>query len=67
MSPEPLTLDYWKDEDVWVGRIRELPGISSQGRSVAELEANVRAAYALAKLDRRPRLGAAVRAKPIRL
>lgn len=67
MKPEALTLDYWKDADVYVGRIRELPGISSQGRSVAELEANVRAAYELAKLDRMPRVGAEVRAKLIRL
>lgn len=65
MRPEPLTLDYWKDDEVWVGRIRELPGISSQGRSVAELEANLRAAYALAKLDRMPRAGTPVRAKTV--
>lgn len=65
MKPELLTLDYWKDDEVWVGRIRELPGISSQGRSVAELEANLRAAYALAKQERLPRVGATVRAKTL--
>lgn len=62
-----LTLDYWKDAEVYVGRIRELPGITSQGATVAELEANIRAACQLARFDRPPRVGTPVRAKPIRL
>lgn len=67
MKPDALTLDYWKDADVYVGRLRELPGITSQGATVAELEANIRAACLLARSDRPPRVGAAVRAKLIRL
>jgi predicted RNase H-like HicB family nuclease len=62
-----LTLDYWKDAEVYVGRIREVPGVFSQGATVAELEANIRNAYELARLDRMPRLGTPVRAKALRL
>lgn len=62
-----LTLDYWKDSEVYVGRIRELPGVFSQGATVAELEANIRDAYELARPDRLPRVGTPVRAKALRL
>ena len=44
-----FTLEYWRDEDWFVGRLQELPGVFSQGESLEELEANIRDAYALVK------------------
>jgi predicted RNase H-like HicB family nuclease len=33
-----LTLEYWEGEDGWyVGQLREVPGVMSQGRSLDEL------------------------------
>lgn len=40
-----FTLEYWTDEDCYVGRIREVPGIFSQGETLEELRENVRDAY----------------------
>ena len=42
-----FTLEYWVDEGWYVGRLKELPGVMSQGRTVEELEANVWDAYCL--------------------
>jgi len=46
-----FTLEYWRDEDWFVGRLREVPNIFSQGETLAELEANIRDAYQLMKDD----------------
>jgi len=42
-----FTLEYWRDEDWYVGRLKEVPGVFSQGKSLPELEENVRDAYRL--------------------
>ena len=42
-----FTLEYWIDEDWYVGRLREVPGVFSQGASLQELEENIRDAYQL--------------------
>lgn len=42
-----FTLEYWTDEGWYVGRLREVPGVFSQGRSLGELEENIRDAYQL--------------------
>ena len=42
-----FTLEYWKDEDWYVGRLKEVPGIFSQGESVQELESNIQEAFHL--------------------
>lgn len=42
-----FTLEYWQDEGWYVGRLREVPGVFSQGESLAELEENIRDAYEL--------------------
>ena len=46
-----FTLEYWLDDGWYVGRLRELPGVFSQGETLAELEANIRDAYQLIKDD----------------
>jgi predicted RNase H-like HicB family nuclease len=43
-----LTLEYWEGEDgLYVGQLREVPGVMSQGRSLDELQQNIREAYEL--------------------
>jgi predicted RNase H-like HicB family nuclease len=42
-----FTLEYWQDEGWYVGRLREVPGVFSQGKTLGELEENVRDAYQL--------------------
>ena len=42
-----FTLDYWEDEGWCVGRLREVPGVFSQGRSLEELEENIDDAFRL--------------------
>ncbi len=41
------TLDYWIDDGWYVGKLREIPGVFSQGETVKELEENIRDAYKL--------------------
>lgn len=42
-----FTLDYWKDKKWYVGRLREVPGVFSQGRTLTELKENIQDAYSL--------------------
>ena len=50
-----LTLDYWKDEQWYVGQLREIPGVMSQGETLEELQENIQDAYALILKDSRSR------------
>jgi predicted RNase H-like HicB family nuclease len=58
--PRAYTLEYWQDEGWYVGRLREVPGVFSQGKTLGELEDNVRDAYQLLLEDQaeKPHLGA---------
>jgi len=40
-----VLLEYWHDAGRYVGRLREVPGVFSQGATLAELEENFRHAY----------------------
>ena len=42
-----FTLEYWIDDDWYIGRLKEVPGVLSQGESPEELEENIRDAYRL--------------------
>jgi len=42
-----FTLEYWVDEGWYVGRLKEVPGVFSQGESLKELKENIRDAYHL--------------------
>lgn len=42
-----FTLEYWKDDGWYVGRLKEVPGVFSQGESLEELEENIKDAYHL--------------------
>ena len=49
-----FTLEYWRDEDWYVGRLKGVPGIFSQGESLEELEENIRDAYRMMIADEEP-------------
>ena len=36
-----FTLEYWTDEGWFVGKLREIPGVFSQGGTLEELKENV--------------------------
>lgn len=42
-----FTLEYRQDNGWYVGQLREIPGVFSQGEAMEELEANVEDAYKL--------------------
>jgi len=42
-----FTLEYWQDDGWYVGKLKEVPGIFSQGETLAELEENIEDAYKL--------------------
>ncbi|OYV17327.1 MAG: hypothetical protein CG438_1370 [Methylococcaceae bacterium NSP1-1] len=42
-----FTLEYWQDDGWYVGKLREVPGVFSQGETLEELEENIEDAYKL--------------------
>jgi predicted RNase H-like HicB family nuclease len=42
-----FTLEYWRDDKWFVGRLVEVPGVFSQGKTLRELEQNIREASRL--------------------
>lgn len=42
-----FALEYWVDEGWFVGRLKEVPGVFSQGETLEELEENIKDAYHL--------------------
>lgn len=42
-----FTLEYWMDDEWYVGKLKEVPGVFSQGATLDELETNIRDAYHL--------------------
>ena len=40
-------LEYWIDDEWYVGKLKEVPGVFSQGKSLQELEENIRDVYHL--------------------
>lgn len=40
-----FTLEYWIDAKWHVGRLKEIPGVFSQGKTLKELQENIRDAY----------------------
>jgi len=48
-----FTLEYWMDEGWFVGKLKEIPGVFSQGETLDELKENIADAYR-AMLDSEP-------------
>ena len=42
-----FTLEYWQDDGWYVGKLREVPGVFSQGETLNELEENIEDVYKL--------------------
>ena len=40
-----FTLEYWIDDEWYVGKLKEVPGVFSQGTTLQELEENIQDAY----------------------
>ena len=50
-SRQTLTMIYWKSDKFWLGRLREFPDIMTQGRTLKELEENMRDAWQMMVMD----------------
>ena len=46
-----MTMIYWKGEKFWLGKLKEHPEIMTQGRTLKELETNLRDAYRMMNLE----------------
>ncbi len=44
---QSFTLEYWVDEGWYVGRLKGVPGVFSQGKTLVELEENITEAHRL--------------------
>lgn len=42
---QQFTLEYWRDDNWYVGRLVEIPGIFSQGETLEGLKKNIQDAY----------------------
>lgn len=42
-----FTLEFWEDDGWYVGKLKEVPGVFSQGETLKELEENIEDAYKL--------------------
>ena len=40
-----FTLEYWQDDNWFVGKLREVPGVFSQGETLDDLKENIADAY----------------------
>jgi len=49
-----FTLEYWLDNGWYVGKLKEIPGVFSQGETIDELEKNIQDAYRLMIHDESP-------------
>jgi len=48
---QKMTMIYWKDGDFWLGKLLEHPEIMTQGKTLEELEENIREAFHLVFMD----------------
>jgi predicted RNase H-like HicB family nuclease len=46
-----MTMIYWKGEKFWLGKLLEHPEIMTQGKTLEELEENIKDAYRLMVMD----------------
>ena len=46
-----MKMIYWKSDKFWVGKLLEHPEIMTQGKTLKELETNMKDAYMLMALD----------------
>lgn len=46
-----FTLEYWIDDGWYVGKLKEVPGVFSQGETLEELEKNIQEVYKLMMVE----------------
>lgn len=49
-----FTFEYWEDDGWYVGRLREVPGVFSQGETLEELKDNIADAYRMMRETSEP-------------
>ncbi len=49
-----FTLEYWQDDGWYVGKLKKVPGVFSQGETLQELEENIDDAYKLLMEEEQP-------------
>ncbi len=42
---QSFVMEYWQDGNWYVGRLKGIPGVFSQGETLTQLEENIRDAY----------------------
>ncbi len=62
-----FTLEYWRDGDWYVGRLVEVPGVCSQGATLAELDENIQDVYELMVAHDRPPAPPSAQRRPVEL
>ena len=50
-----MTMIYWKSDKFWLGKLLEHPEIMTQGKTLRELEENLKDAYLLMAIDDVPK------------
>ncbi len=62
-----FTLEHWRDNDFYVGRLFEVPGVFSQGETLEELRENIQDAYDLMVTQERSPAPATAQKQPVEL
>jgi predicted RNase H-like HicB family nuclease len=62
-----FTLEYWRDGEWFVGRLIEVPGVFSQGKTLDELSENIQDAYQLMVTQDRPPAPSGAERLPVEL
>lgn len=62
-----FTLEFWRDGEYYVGRLREVPGVFSQGETLDELRMNIQDAYDLMVIQERPEAPPAAQRQTVEL
>ena len=65
MKKSRFTLEYWIDDGWFVGRLREVPAVMSQGETLVELEDNIQDAYLMLHQSTAPAVRRKIRTKGI--
>jgi predicted RNase H-like HicB family nuclease len=60
-----FTLEYWIDDGWYVGKLKEVPGVFSQGETLEELEKNIQEAYKLMMVEEDITISSEVQTKEI--
>ena len=50
-----MTMIYWKSDKFWLGKLLKHPKIMTQGKTLRELEENLKDAYLLMAIDDVPK------------